>query len=86
MLRSFRKPSLKPRKRLLRKRMYKYGQIRRLDLRRPVVKPKKEIVVLPNKEEERPRPSPLDRPLLFRYMQNHDLKEEEKDKESEDDS
>ena len=37
MLRSFRKPSLKPRKRLIRKRVFKYGQIRRIDRHRPVM-------------------------------------------------
>lgn len=88
MLRSFRKPSLKPRKRLIRKRVFKYGQIRRIGRHRPVMmhETQKEVETKPNKEKTHPKPSPLDRPLLFRYMQNYDEKDESnEDKESDED-
>ena len=43
-------------------------------------------VVSTVKEKTHPKPSPLDRPLLFRYMQNYDEKDESnEDKESDED-
>ena len=46
----------------------------------------KEVETKPNKEKTHPKPSPLDRPLLFRYMQNYDEKDESnEDKESDED-